>query len=130
MAGVLRLQHVSVPIPPDRADEAREFYSGALGMSELPVPPSLHGVAVLWFQASEDGDEVHLYAEKGPTERVAGQHLCLQIDDISAFADQLAAKGIMVEETIEIPGRPRRFVFDPFGNQIELMQMEMAAVSS
>jgi catechol 2,3-dioxygenase-like lactoylglutathione lyase family enzyme len=126
VAGVLRLQHVSVPIPPDRADEARAFYTGALGMTEVPVPDSLKGVAVLWFKASDDGDEVHLYAEKGPTKRVTGQHFCLQIDDIAALANELEAKGIHVEETIVIPGRPRRMVFDPFGNQIELSGIRLS----
>lgn len=132
MAGVLRLQHVSIPIPPDRVDEGRAFYSAALGMNELQVPESLTGIALVWFQASEDGDEVHLYAEKSPAERVSGQHLCLQVDDIDALADQLMSQGITVEETTVIPGRPRRMVFDPFGNQIELMQMkpETAAVAS
>ncbi|MGI8642901.1 MAG: VOC family protein [Thermomicrobiales bacterium] len=132
MAGVLRLQHVSVPIPPERVDEGRAFYTGVLGMSEIPVPESLIGVALVWFQASDDGDEVHLYAEKNPAERVSGQHLCLQIDDIDDFAAKLVKQGITVEETTVIPGRPRRMVFDPFGNQIELMQMkpEPAGVAS
>lgn len=123
MPAVLRLQHVSVPMPPERKDDARVFYAEGLGMSELPIPPSLDGIALLWFRASDDGDEVHLYAEKEEAARVAGQHLCLQVDDIDALADQLMARGIDVQETIEIPGRPRRFVEDPFGNQIELMEM-------
>lgn len=124
MTAVLRLQHVSVPIPPDRVDEGRAFYTGVLGMEELPVPESLTGVALVWFRASDDGDEVHLYAERSPAERVSGQHLCLQVDDIGAFAAELASRGVPVEETTVIPGRPRRMVFDPFGNQIELMQMK------
>ncbi|MDQ3514332.1 MAG: hypothetical protein M3462_11880, partial [Chloroflexota bacterium] len=86
MPAVLRLQHVSVPMPPGRQDEARAFYVDGLGMTELPIPPSLDGIALLWFRASDDGDEVHLYAEKEEAARVAGQHLCLQVDDIDALA--------------------------------------------
>ncbi|MEJ7763660.1 MAG: VOC family protein [Thermomicrobiales bacterium] len=128
MPAVLRLQHVSVPMPPARVGEARAFYADGLGLTELAIPSSLDGVAVLWFRAGDDGDEVHLYAEKGESARVAGQHLCLQVDDIDALAGHLAARGIDVQETIEIPGRPRRFVEDPFGNQIELMEMRAAPV--
>jgi len=123
MPAVLRLQHVSVPMPPERRAEARAFYADGLGLTELAIPPSLEGVAVLWFRASDDGDEVHLYAEKDAAAKVAGQHLCLQVDDIDALAKTLTARGIDVQETIEIPGRPRRFVEDPFGNEIELMEM-------
>ncbi|MDQ3513859.1 MAG: VOC family protein [Chloroflexota bacterium] len=126
MPAVLRLQHVSVPMPPARTDEARAFYVDGLGLTELTIPSSLDGIAVLWFRASDDGDEVHLYAEKEEAARVAGQHLCLQVDDIDALAAKLATRGIDVQETIEIPGRPRRVVEDPFGNQIELMEMRPA----
>ena len=41
----MRLQHVSVAIAPDGADEARAFYGGLLGLREKPVPPKLDPIS-------------------------------------------------------------------------------------
>ena len=125
MGGVQRLQHASVPMPPGGHTAARAFYAGALGMAEMPVPASLveAGFDVVWFHAGPGGHEVHVYVEPQEAPRAPGQHLCLQVDDIEALAARLAERGVAVEEPVAIPGRPRRFVHDPFGNQIELMQM-------
>lgn len=124
MTRVKRLHHASVPMPKGKQDEARAFYSGVLGMPELEPPPSLRHLGVVWFQASEDGDEIHLYEEPTGAPQAPGQHFCLQVDDVKAFAAEIAARGAVVEETIEIPGRPRFNTRDPFGNQIEVFQME------
>lgn len=124
MARVKRLQHASVPMPKGAQETARAFYHGVLGMPELEPPPELSHLGVVWFQASEGGDEIHLYEEKSGAAQAPGQHFCLVVDDIEAFAAEIAARGAVVEETIEIPGRPRRNTQDPFGNQIELSQFE------
>ncbi len=125
MPGVQRVQHVSVPMPPGRHAEARAFYGGALGMEEMPVPASLvaAGFDVVWFHAGPDGHEVHVFVDRQGAEPVRAQHLCLQVDDIEAMAEHLAAHGVAVEDAPPIPGRPRCFVRDPFGNLIEFTEI-------
>ncbi len=55
--------------------------------------------------------------------RAPGQHICLQVDDLDPFLERLTAHGVDARETHPIPGRPRRVVHDPFGNQIEISQI-------
>jgi catechol 2,3-dioxygenase-like lactoylglutathione lyase family enzyme len=122
---VQRIQHASIPMPPEGHAAARAFYTGALGMDELPVPQSLidAGVDVVWFRAGEDGHELHVYVERTGAPRAPGQHLCLQVDDLSSLLGQLAEHGVAARETTPIPGRPRRVIVDPFGNQIEITEI-------
>ena len=123
MPAVQRLQHASVPVPPDGAAEARRFYGGALGLEEVPVPSSLAGMALVWFRAGDGGDEVHCFPEDRLGPNSLQQHLCLEVDDLAAYRRRLADHGVTVEETTAIPNRPRCFVRDPFGNLIELTEI-------
>ncbi len=122
MPAVQRLQHVSVPMPPDGEEAARRFYIGALGMEEVP-PPSTLEMRLVWFRAGTDGHEVHCYVDEHLGRNSGGQHLCLQVDDLAAFRRRLAEHDMVVEEAVAIPNRPRLFVRDPFGNLIELTQI-------
>lgn len=123
MTGVLRIQHTSVPMPPDGAEQARAFYAGALGMNEISPPTSLSAQRLVWFSAGDDGHEVHLFADSDAGNSLPAQHLCLQVDDIEEFRTRLADHGVAVQETIQIHNRPRFFIQDPFSNSIELTQI-------
>lgn len=122
MASVSRVQHVSVPMPPDGADAARRFYGSALAMEEIPRPADLSNLNLVWFSAGPDGHELHCFAdEHGPN--APAQHLCLQVDDLDGFRQRLQQHDVPIEETQPIRNRPRFFVRDPFGNLIELTQI-------
>lgn len=124
MATVQRLQHASVPMPPDGHEAARRFYGGALGLEEVRPPTSLMtSMRLIWFRAGRDGQEIHCFAEPNLDATCAAQHLCLQVDDLDAFRRRLAEHDIPVEEAVAIPNRPRLFIRDPFGNGIELTQI-------
>ena len=123
MAIVQRVQHVSVPMPPDGAVEARHFYGAALGMDEILRPADLQALTLVWFRAGADGQEVHCFAEERLGPNSPGQHLCLQVDDLAGMRRRLAEHGVSVEETIPIHNRPRCFVRDPFGNLVELTEI-------
>lgn len=122
MARVQRLQHTSVPMPPGGAEQARWFYGQVLGMAEKQPPTSLSTLRLVWFRAGED--EVHLFEEESLGRGSTAQHFCLAVDDLAWFRGSCATHGVAVEETIAIHNRPRCFVRDPFGNQIELTQIE------
>ena len=112
-----RVHHVSVARPrgDDKARAAREFYSGVLGLEEIPVPHTLSR-DLIWFRIG-DG-ELHVFpSDEGPVD--VGQHVCVQVDDVDALRAHLAAAGVEIIETQAIPNRPRFFCRDPFGNQIE-----------
>jgi hypothetical protein len=42
--------HVQLAIPAGREAEARAFYSGVLGLPEVPKPPALAGRGGVWFE--------------------------------------------------------------------------------
>jgi catechol 2,3-dioxygenase-like lactoylglutathione lyase family enzyme len=112
----LRIQHVSVPRPPGTGDEARRFYGGVLGFEEVSPPRALGHLDLVWYRVGPC--ELHLYAAEGQPH--PGAHFCLEVDDVEAVRAQLGQAGIAVQETDAIPGRPRFFCKDPFGNLIEI----------
>ena len=124
MVAIQRLQHASVPMPPDGHAAARRFYGGALGMAEIPPPNTLQVTELVWFSAGEGGHEIHCFSDAGHGPNCPAQHLCLQVDDLAGFRQRLAAHGVAIEETTAIPNRPRLFVRDPFGNLVELTQID------
>ena len=123
MAGVLRLQHTSIPMPADGREAAQRFFGEALGMTEVTPPSTLEVDKLVWFKAGEDGHEVHVFTDDDVAHCSSAQHLCLEVDDIQAIRQRLSAHGIEIEETQAIHNRPRFFVHDPFGNLIEITQI-------
>ena len=123
---IKRLQHVSLPFPgtPESVEAARGFYGRILGLAESRVPPTLPGV-ILWFQVGDQ--ELHLFSEPAgvavnPRSR---RHPCLQVDDVARMRAHLAAAGVTTRDHDgEIPGRPRFFAIDPFGNTLEFVHFE------
>lgn len=125
MGSVRRLQHVSVGIEAGREAEARAFYADGLGLTEKPRPIGLKHNPVIWFDAGDDEHEVHLMATARYT-APGGNHLCLEVDDLEAMRTRLARHGVPVQEVVAIDHRPRFVVTDPFGNGIELTQINGA----
>jgi catechol 2,3-dioxygenase-like lactoylglutathione lyase family enzyme len=113
------LHHVQVFYPPGEEAAARRFYADALGLREIPRPETLDAPG-LWFAAG-DG-HIHLSAE---TELALHprRHFALRVDDLAAITARLRAGGVRFEDADPIPGWQRTYVFDPFGNKIELDQI-------
>jgi catechol 2,3-dioxygenase-like lactoylglutathione lyase family enzyme len=122
MAAVLRVQHVSIPVPAGGIEAGRAFYSDKLGLRQIPTPPALDASRIVWFAMGQGGDELHLFTEEDDV-RSAGQHFCMQVDDIEAWRAKLGEAGIEVMETETIVSRPRFMIRDPFGNRIEVAQI-------
>lgn len=120
---VVRLQHVSIPMPSDGHAKARRFYGEILGMPEVPQPISLTHDSVVWFDAGGDGQEVHCFVNDPFSPGCIEAHLCLQVDDLEEMRARLAGHGVTPEETIVIRNRPRYFLTDPFGNKVEIVQV-------
>jgi catechol 2,3-dioxygenase-like lactoylglutathione lyase family enzyme len=124
MASIQRLQHVSVPMPGDGMNEARQFYGKVLGLTPIAPPSSLAPGSVSWFRIADTDTEVHVFIEEPFRGGSAGQHLCLQVDDIAVYRDRLSEHGVEIEETVAIRNRPRFFIHDHFGNRVEITQIE------
>jgi catechol 2,3-dioxygenase-like lactoylglutathione lyase family enzyme len=116
---VHRLDHVQLAMPAGREDEARAFYEGLLGSSEVPKPPHLAARGGCWF---EDGDvKLHLGVEADfrPARKA---HPALLVEDLAGLVRTLADHGVPVRDDEPLEGYHRVYVDDPFGNRLELME--------
>lgn len=116
-----RIQHVSLPRPTGSEAQARAFYGDLLGLEEIAVPQALRHLDLIWYRLGDT--ELHLFAED-PLEDRSGRHLCIEVEDVSGLRGLLLAAGCEPRDTIAIPGRPRFFCTDPFGNAIEFTTLE------
>lgn len=110
------IDHVQLAIPAGAEDEARAFYGGVLGLTEVPKPPLLAARGGAWFEAGEV--RLHVGVEES---FVAARkaHPALAIANLGGFIDGC---GLDATWNDEIDGLIRCHVFDPFGNRIELVQ--------
>lgn len=121
---VKRVQHVSIPVPSGGATAVRSFYGNMLGMPEKQVPRELDAAMLTWFAAGEDEHELHCFVDPDFQNRSTAQHLCFEVDDLSALKDRIQnAGGRFDNDPTPIHNRPRAFIRDPFGNLIELTQI-------
>jgi catechol 2,3-dioxygenase-like lactoylglutathione lyase family enzyme len=112
------LHHAQVFYPPGEEARARMFYGDTLGLAELERPVTLRARSGIWYAAPPG--HIHLSADRelGLHPR---RHFALRVDDLDATVTTLRAAGAKFEEAAEpIPGWRRIYVFDPFGNKIEL----------
>jgi len=117
----VRLQHVSVAIAADGADEARAFYGGVLGLEEKPVPPKLDPEHLVWFDL---GGDLELHLMRTGDAAPPDAHFCLAVDDgLDELRARIEAAGVETRTPTEIVGRPRFMCHDPFGNLLELTQI-------
>jgi catechol 2,3-dioxygenase-like lactoylglutathione lyase family enzyme len=125
MANIRRVQHVSIPIPPGGAHRARQFFNGVLGLPEKTIPASLDSSQLTWFAAGDGEHEIHCFVDPDYQNRSTAAHLCLEVDDLAAMRAEIEDAGISLDhEPTPIHNRPRAFVRDPFGNLIELTQID------
>lgn len=112
-----RLQHVSIPRPPDSEALTRAFYGDLLGLQEIPAPNSIQAAEVIWFELGEEA-ELHCFREE-PLGDTSNRHFCLVVDDVAGIRQKLDEAGYAPYDVEPIPGRPRFFCRDPFSNIIE-----------
>ncbi|MFD1142209.1 VOC family protein [Larkinella insperata] len=110
-----RFDHLLIPIPEGKQEEARNFYSEILGLKEVPGP---HPGGALWFSVA--GIELHLREETGGT--YSKRHPAFEITNLEEAKRELESRGIEITYSSEIDGRQRFFFHDPFGNRFELLQ--------
>ncbi len=99
--------------------EAIAFYESVLRLTHVPKPPHLAARGGCWF---EDNDlKVHLGvdADFRPATKA---HPAFVVVDLPALVADISLAGYRVVEDEPLEGFNRVFVYDPFGNRIELME--------
>jgi catechol 2,3-dioxygenase-like lactoylglutathione lyase family enzyme len=113
------IDHIQLAMPAGQEDVARSFYSGLLGITEIPKPPHLARRGGVWFE--RDSVKIHLGID--PDFRPATKaHPGLIVRDLQALLKDLKAAGFESVEAEPLPGFEHVYIADPFGNRLELMQ--------
>lgn len=112
------IDHVQLAIPIGAEDRARQFYVGLLGFTEVPKPAELAKRGGAWFEAGDV--RIHVGAEE-PFVAARKAHPALTVRDLHGF---IHASGLEAKWNTEIDGLVRCHVDDPFGNRIELIDVD------
>ena len=120
---VLGIDHVLLAMPAGAEEKARAFYTGVLQLTERVKPAALAGRGGAWF--TNGTTEVHLGVEKDfrPARKA---HPAFVVRDLAGFIERARAQGCEMAEDEPLPGYARIFIYDPFGNRLELIEPEAA----
>jgi catechol 2,3-dioxygenase-like lactoylglutathione lyase family enzyme len=113
------IHHVQLACPAGSEDVLRGFYSGVLGLDEVPKPPALAARGGCWFRGH--GIEVHLGVEKQfrPARKA---HPGLLVTGLDSWAARLTQAGYPVRFDADFPGMRRFYSEDPHGNRLEFLE--------
>src|SRR5262245_18351223 len=105
-------------MPAGREAEARAFYAGQLGITEVSKPPELAGRVGAWFESG--GLKIHLGVDTDfrPARKA---HPALLVRGLRDLVARLQAAGVEIVQE-PLPGCDRVYVADPLGIRIELME--------
>ena len=117
--GVTGIDHVQLAMPAGGEDAARAFYTGLLGLPEVPKPANLAARGGCWFENGAVKLHLGVEADFRPAKKA---HPALLVGKLAALAARLEDAGVSVRRDGEIPGVKRCHTDDPFGNRIELIQ--------
>ena len=113
-----RLDHIQVCIPVGRENEARTFYTGILGLKEIPKPRELVFNGGLWYDIADI--QLHIGTENEINK--SKRHPAFEITNVEEAKKLLIGAGVAIKEEVQIPGCTRFSFVDPFGNRIELLE--------
>ena len=113
------LDHVQLAMPVGEEELARRFYSGLLGIPEVPKPPHLAKRGGCWF--GRGSLKVHLGVGLGfcPARKA---HPAFIVTDLASLVARLKDGDAAVDEDEPLPGFNRCYASDPFGNRIEFLE--------
>src|SRR6478609_2639871 len=116
---IVAIDHVQLAMPAGQEAAARDFYSGLLGIPEVPKPSVLAARGGAWFEAGSVKVHLGVEAEFRPAKKA---HPGFVVDDLEALVTRLREAGVEVKPDDAAVGAPRYFASDPFGNRLELLQ--------
>lgn len=117
------VDHVQVAIPRGEEDTARAFYAGVLGLEEVAKPARLAGRGGCWFASGDISLHLGVEDEFRPARKA---HPAFLVDGLADLVTRCRAAGAEVVDDEGLETHARAFVFDPFGNRIELMEPRKA----
>lgn len=117
---MIAIHHVQICILPEQEQAARDFYCGVMGLPEVPKPANLQARGGFWLQLGDQ--QVHVGLET-PLSLTNKAHIAYLVSDLVAWRQRLTGAGLVVLDSIPIPGYDRFETRDPFGNRMEFLQV-------
>jgi len=112
------IDHVQLAMPQGQEAEARNFYSGVLGLSEVAKPDNLAKRGGCWFE----NDSVRVHLGVAPDFQPATKaHPAFVVDNLAALRTRCEVAQVRCIDDQPLEGVTRFYALDPFGNRIELM---------
>ncbi len=113
------IDHVQLAMPSGQEQAAIAFYEGLLGIPNVPKPAHLAVRGGCWFE--DETVKIHLGVDDDfrPARKA---HPALLVDDLDSLTAQLVGHGVEVRSGDDSEGLRQRYVDDPFGNRIELLE--------
>jgi catechol 2,3-dioxygenase-like lactoylglutathione lyase family enzyme len=131
---VVEIHHHGIRIDGDAAGLAAnlDFYQGLLGLTPDAGRPNFPGIPGFWMDVGETG-QIHLFGgeqpspfAKAPDKDPALPHLTLAVADVAEAKAELDRRGTPYWSLTGVTGpeSEQLFLRDPFGNMIELHQVD------
>jgi catechol 2,3-dioxygenase-like lactoylglutathione lyase family enzyme len=113
------IDHVQLAAPPGCEQEARRFFGGVLGLSEVAKPEPLAARGGAWFQCG--GQQLHIGVEPdfAPARKAHPAFAVDGAERLRALAARLSGAGVEVIWDQELQGSDRFYASDPWGNRLE-----------
>ena len=111
--------HIHICVPVERLEEARDFYTRVMGLTEIHRPVEL-GDAGIWLAIGDI--ELHIGVEEPMPQTI--RHTAFEVTNLEVAQQHLAGHGIVIQQQRKLPGRSRFSFLDPFGNRMELLQYD------
>lgn len=119
---IVGIDHVQIVGPPGSEAEARAFYGELLGLEEIARPTTLQDRSGCWFRAGTQQLHVAVVEDFHPARKA---HPSFLVEDLAGMVAKLEAAGTKATiDSSSIPGVPRAHLHDPFGNRLELRQVD------
>lgn len=114
-----RIDHIQLAAPAGGEDEAKRFFEEILGMEEIEKPEALKKNGGVWFRFGDQ--QVHVGIED-PFSPAKKAHPAFEVEGLEEMMAHLEKEGVEVKRDDKLPGADRCYIWDPFGNRIELLE--------
>jgi enamine deaminase RidA (YjgF/YER057c/UK114 family) len=89
---IYAVHHAEITVPKGAEEEARRFYCGLFGLTEVEKPAPLKSRGGFWL--SLPGADVHVGVEDGVSRHATKAHLAYEVNDLDAWKRRLDAAGL------------------------------------
>ncbi len=116
---IVGIDHIQLAMPAGQEDEARRFYAGFLGLTEVAKPSHLVARGGAWFENANVRIHLGVDPEFRPAKKA---HPGLLVGDLNGLLEILRTAGHPVADGDVREAYEHAYVEDPFGNRLELIQ--------